>query len=135
MLLLDNLCRISGINEKSPMSNRDHQAARILWSYLKNRRLGGFEFTHAPVYSDLGSGAFVCPEVRVIVRVGRRDITSELAWQDEMIAFHRLLQKGMVLLSFHPEHIVRDIDHVLSMILDTAQARARHWRETVVRNN
>lgn len=114
---------------------KEDQAARILWGYLKNRRLGGFEFMHSPTYSDRDSGAYICPEVRVIVRIGRRDIGDELAWQDEMIAFHRLLQKGMVLLSFHPEHIIRDIDHVLSMILDTAQARARHWRETVVRSN
>ena len=117
------------------MANKSDLAGNILWNYLKNRRLGGYNFEEKSDFGSDDQPAFYCQEVRVIVRIGRPELDEELAWQKEMISFHQLLQKGMILLSFHPEHVIRQIDFVLSQILGALHERSLHWKNTVVQNN
>lgn len=117
------------------MIDRRELASNILWNYLKNERLGGYNFIKSETKNYEIPVFFYCKESRILIRVGLPDLQKEIAWQDEMVRRHQLSERGIVIYSFHPEQVICRIDNVLSKILASLHKRAKHWRETVVMLN
>jgi len=118
------------------MASREERAARILWSYLKNGRLGSYWFEWPGNGTNNAEATFYCQEVRLAVVV-EGPVLSEptLTWKSNMRAYQRLLATGVVMLRFHPDRILYRTDEVLSLILGALRERHQYWMETVIRSN
>ena len=114
---------------KPPLPTRTHSAAkqlrvvctdaeRALWFQLRGGRLCGLKFRRQhplpPYILD-----FYCPELRLVVEVDGSQHTTD---QDETRT-RALEHRGLTVLRFWDNQVLKEMDSVLQAILDTAQAR------------
>ena len=100
------------------------EAERLLWSRLRDRRLGGLKFRRqvplGPYIVD-----FLCPEKRVIVEIdgGQHNLPDERCRDLERTRF--LEAKGYKILRFWNNEVLGNLEGVLTVILAACQGQDR----------
>lgn len=92
------------------------EAERILWKYLRNRRLNGLKFRRQHPL-DIFVADFYCHEKRLIIELdgGVHDIPEQKEYDDGRT--YILEERGFRILRFSNEEIIYDVNNVLERIL------------------
>jgi very-short-patch-repair endonuclease len=101
---------------------RQHQtdAERRLWSHLRGRNLAGYKFRRQ-VPMDHYIVDFLCHDVRLIVELdgGQHGEDAAMAYDEHRT--HYLERAGYRVMRFPNHEVMKDIDHVLEVILHHIQ--------------
>jgi very-short-patch-repair endonuclease len=112
MLTYNN--RLAGLSRELRRNMTD--AERCLWSKVRMRQVGGYQFYRQRIIGDYIVD-FFCPRARLVVEVdggqhGSDDITAADEERDEY-----LKNKGLKVIRFNDIEVLKNIDGVLEQIL------------------
>jgi len=117
------------------MKNATIKAEELMWSYLQNKRLGGYAFYRMRITEGLPGTLFCCPDAGVLIKIKDAGSLTQKLWERELEIALDLMDQGLAVLSFDPMHVVHRVDFVLSTILSTLQDRTASGQHSLFNYN
>jgi very-short-patch-repair endonuclease len=100
------------------LRNRSNPIEGIVWTHLRDRRLGGFKFRRQHVVDSFVAD-FYCAKAHLIVEL---DGTSHDGKEhDDVIRQKRLEERGYVVLRFRNQDVYENLEGFLVRILDACR--------------
>jgi very-short-patch-repair endonuclease len=111
------------------LRKRSTPAERLLWSRLRDRRLGGFKFRRQePVNGRIVD--FLCSEKRLAIELDGSGHGFAPAEQRDHKRAIELEEEGLRIVRFWNTDVLRDLDWVLDQILWELEPAKSRWPKT-----
>ena len=99
------------------LRNNSTPAEKLLWNYLRNKQINGFNFYRQKPLGDYIAD-FYCPKANLIIELdGRQHATAENKEYDK-IREEQINNLDLAVLRFANEEIINNINSVLTTIMD-----------------